>query len=341
MRLTAPARPALLALAAAAVSGCTYYPPPGNMYLSWTFAGASCAAVPNVVSVTVDIPNDPVPITPNVFPCSAGNPPSVLIVYDFVPGNYVVNLSARDASGAVIYAGSATLVVNGDVYATLDLQATAPLLSWSFAPATGIASAIPPCTAFQDPDPDRIDSVALYVDGAATQAIIYDCIQGVGGSQVAAPALAPGSHLLQLVGYQEGIPDAFVQSAPVSVNFGAATSQAFTFEWLVGGIGVTWTYPDPNACTSGAVASVSATFAGPGGYGLSGFPCTTPVAVFKTLPGVTATGASGVNYALGVSAYGPPPGLPLVYTGTVDPVPILPGIFYDGTLATAVDVPLN
>ena len=341
MRLPALTRLALLAVVAALAASCTtYYPPPANIYLTWTFAGGTCAQAPLVVSVTVSIPNDPVPIVPDTFDCSAGSPPNALAIYGYAPGSYVVNLTAKDAIGAVIYTGSQTVVVNGvDVYASIDLLQVAPFLSWSFAPAVG--TDYPPCTGLTDPDPDRLDSVALYIDGAGTAAAIYDCNAGIGGAQVAAPVLSAGNHVLQLVGYQDGLADSFAQTAPVTVNFSTATSQAFTFQWLVGGIGVVWTYPDPNACTSGSVASVSATFSGPGGYGLSGFPCDTPVAVFKSLAGVTATGTNGVSYSLGVSAYGSPPGVPLRYSGTVSPVTINPGVFYDGTTATVVNVPLN
>lgn len=338
MRLSHLARLALFSAVAVASSCTTYYPPPANIFLTWTFAGGSCASAPGVVSVTVNIPNDPVPISPNTFACSAGNPPNALAIYSFAPGSYVVNLTALDSTGAVIYAGSQTLVVNGlDVSATIDLQPVAPLLSWTFAPASG--SAFPPCTTPSDPDPDRLDSVAVFADGnTTTPAAIYDCSAGSGGAQVVGPALGAGTHVLQLVGYQAGLLDSFAQTVPITVNFSTATSQAFTFQWLVGGVGVAWTYPDLNACTSGSVTSVSVTFSTPG-YGLNGFACTAPVGVFKALPAVAADGSNGVSYSVGVSAYGSASGVPL-YKGLVSPVTISPGVFYDGTTATVVTVPL-
>jgi hypothetical protein len=352
MRLTPLARLALFLLAAAVAAGCypTYYGPPpppyygypGNIYVSWTFAGASCAQTPGVAQVMVSVLNDPLPIVPNTFACQVGSPPNQLVIYNYNPGSYLVSLSGVDSSGKVIWTGSSTVVVNGNVATTVNLQPTAPtnsaLVSWSFAPAVG--SFFPPCTASGDSDPDRIDSVALYVDGANNPAQTYDCTQGSGSSQVSTPSLVPGSHSLQLVAYQAGISYAFAQSNPVTVTVVASspTSQAFTLNWLVGGTGVAWTYPTTDACAS-SVASVTASFSGPAnsGYSVSGYPCETSVAAFKHLPATSG----GVSYALTVSALGAPPASPVVYSGTVAAVSIQPGKFYDGTTSTVVSVPLN
>jgi len=352
MRLTLLARLALFPLAAALAAGCypTYYGPPpppyygypGNIYVSWTFAGASCAQTPAVAQITVAVLNDPLPIVPNTFACQVGNPPNQLVIYNYSPGTYVVSLSGLDVSGKVIWTGTSTVVVNGNVSTLVNLQPTAPsnsaLLSWSFAPAVG--TFFPPCTASGDPDPDGIDSVALYVDGAANPAQTYDCTQGNGSTQVSAPPLSPGSHSLQLVAYQAGLSYAFAQSSPVTVTIVAnsPTSQAFTLNWLVGGTGVAWTYPTTDACAS-SVSSVTASFLGPGnsGYATAGYPCETAVAPFKHLPSV----AGGVSYALAVNALGAPPTAPVVYSGTAASVSIQPGHFYDGTTATVVSVPLH
>ncbi|HXX31395.1 MAG TPA: hypothetical protein VEJ89_11895 [Myxococcaceae bacterium] len=342
------ARLALPALLALAGGGCfpTYPPPvvgyPGNIYLSWTFAGASCAQTPSVSTVTVTIPNDPVPVVPNVFPCAAGNPPSTLAIYNFNPGSYVVNLTAQDSGGTVIFTGSATVVVNGDAYATITLTpvgggSPAVYLSWGF--DTPVGTSYPPCTDLTSTDPDRMDSVAVYVDGASTAAQAYDCNAGTGTAQVTLPALTPGNHTLQLVAYQDGLPDAFAQTDPVQVTVAASgpTSQTLTFHWLVGGVGVAWTYPSSSACTTGGVASVTVTFAGQGGYASAGNACATPVVPFKRLP---APSAGGASYALGVAALGATGTTP-VYSGSVPSVTIRPGVFYDGTSATLVTVPLN
>lgn len=148
MRLTPPARLALFSLAAALLAGCYptyYYPPPppiygfpGNIYVSWTFAGASCAQTPGVVQVVVNVLNDPLPIVPNTFACQVGSPPNQLAIYNYNPGTYNVVLSGLDVNGKVIWTGSSTVVVNGNVATVVNMQPTAPansaLLSWSFAP---------------------------------------------------------------------------------------------------------------------------------------------------------------------------------------------------------------
>jgi hypothetical protein len=343
MRLTPFARLALLPLLGAVAGGCynTYYSYPGNIYLSWTFAGASCAQTPAVVQVMVSVPNDPVPIVPNTFACQVGSAPNQLVIYNYNPGTYTVNLTGLDASGNVIWSGGTTVTVNGNVSATINMQPSGPtngaLLTWSFTPAVG--SFFPPCTASTDPDPDRLDTVALYVDNGNTPAQTYDCTQGNGTTPVSTPTLAPGMHTLQLVGYQAGISYAFAQSQPVTVNIvaGTPTSQALTLDWLVGGTGVAWTYPTSDACAS-TVNTVTVSFAGPGssGYSVAGYPCLTAVAPFKRLQAPTA-----VSYSVAVSALGAPPQSPVVYSGTAASVNIQPGQFYDGTSATVVTVPLN
>lgn len=348
-----PLRHVLLSLVVAFASGCVwgapppppYYGYPGDIYVSWTFAGAGCSTAANVATVTVDIPNT-APIIPNVFPCGVGDarttPPNSLAIYNFSPGSYLVNLTAKSANGTVLFTGSATVVVNGNVYQTIDLQpvGNTAYLSWTLAPTVGTYS--PPCTTPSDTDPNRMDSVALYVDGASSAAQTYDCSLGTGGAQVATPVLSPGSHTLQLVAYQAGIADPFAQTAAVAVDFSSGTpsAQTLTLNWLVGGVGVAWTYPaNSNACTSGGVASVTATFTGDGGYALSGNPCNAPVVPFERLPAVTPSGADGVSYLLDVSALGAPPTARVLYAGSVR-VTVQPGRFYDGTTATLVRVPL-
>jgi len=349
MRL--PARPLLLC--AALVAGCypaPYYGPPpppggatGNIGVSWTFAGKTCAQTP-VVQVQVSIPSDPAPIQPDTFACSAGDPPGQLVIYGYVPGSYVVQLVGLDAGGNTIWTGSGTanVIANSNVALSIDLQPAGGSnavanLSWAFAPTVG--SYFPPCTASSSTDADRIDSVALYVDGANSPAATYDCSQGTGAGQASTPTLTPGSHTLQLVAYQAGLSDSFAQTQPVAVTISSSgpVSQSFTFDWLVGGVGVAWSYPNPNACAPGKVASVTVGFSGPGnaGYSVGGWSCVSAVAPFKRLPAL----AGGTTYALTVNALGGPPS-PVLFSGTGTTV-IEPGHFYDGTTATVVTIPLN
>ena len=193
MRLTPLVRIALFPLVVAVATGCFYGPHhfygyPGNIFVSWTFAGATCPSA--VAQVSISILNDPTPIQPNTFACRVGSPPNQLAVYNFAAGSYVLSLSGLDATGAVIWQGSSTVVVNGDVSGTIDLQPVTPRgptsianLSWTFE-QTVVGSFFPPCTATGDADPDRIDSVALYVDGSNNPAQTYACTDGAGTGQV-------------------------------------------------------------------------------------------------------------------------------------------------------------
>jgi len=356
MRLPGLARLTLLPVALL-VGGCPtyYYGPPnpgypgygyGNIAVSWTFAGNTCAQTPAVVSVVVSVPNDPLPIYPNTFPCSVGTLPGQLVIYNYAAGNYTVNLTALDSNRNTIWTGSGTVTVvaNQTNSVAINMQPagsggnSVAYLSWGFAP--GVGSYSPPCTGLGDTDPDRMDSVALYVDGASSAAQTYDCTAGLGANQVTTGSLDAGQHTFQLVAYQSGLSYGFAETQPVTVTVsGNPTAQNFTFGWLVGGIGVAWTYPSQSACTSGGVDSVTIGFSSTtsSGYTVSGWPCNTSVAPFKRLP--TAADA-GVSYSLNVEALGAPPS-PVLYSGTAAAITIQPGVFYDGTSATVVDVTLH
>ena len=248
MRIPALAR-LLVPLSLVLTAGCPvyYYPPfppspvsfPGNIAVSWTFAGNTCSQPPLVAQVRVST-SDVIPIQPNTFGCSVGILPNQLVLYQFVPGTYIVYLVGLDNTGNTIWTGSGTVSVlaNQTTSTAIDLQPaggsnSTAYLSWSFAPTLG--SDAPPCTALGNPDPDRMDTVALYVDGATAAAQTYGCSQGLGTQQVVTPSLSAGPHTLRLVAGQSGVSYPFAQTQPVSVTIGnSPTSQTFTFAWPVG-----------------------------------------------------------------------------------------------------------
>ena len=81
---------------------------------------------PGVAQVLVSVLNDPLPIVPNTFACQVGSPPNQLVIYNYAPGTYIVSLSGLDVSGNVIWSGSSTVVVNGNVATVVNMQPTPP-----------------------------------------------------------------------------------------------------------------------------------------------------------------------------------------------------------------------
>ena len=65
---------------------------PGDVTFSWSFAGRTCADVPNVKSVVVEIPGETLDNN-GVFPCLANNYPGI-VLHNFVGGTYSYTLTA-------------------------------------------------------------------------------------------------------------------------------------------------------------------------------------------------------------------------------------------------------
>jgi hypothetical protein len=264
----------------------------GAMTVSWTFSGGSCSGAA-VQQIRIAIAGEP--LSQDTFDCLSG----VATFTDFYPGNYVVTVQGLDADQAVTWTGSKSVRLDGDVSVTVDLQPVSQqnavaYLSWTFAPATGQA---PQCGTGQ-----RLDSVAIYVDGAATN-LGYACGDGLGTNQVVTPYLAPGDHSVQLVAYNAvENQTAFAQTDPVTIHFetGRAVSQALTMKWQVGGLAMSWgAYPSlaayqsnpnqPLACASTGIATVSVFLADPAnpnsGTQFDGYTCASGALLDNAPPG--------------------------------------------------------
>jgi len=285
----------------------------GSMTVSWTFGGGSCSGAA-VQQIRIAIAGEP--LSQDTFDCLSG----LATFNDFYPGNYVVTVQGLDADQAVTWQGTKSVRLDGDTSVMVDLQPVSQdnavaYLSWTFAPATGQA---PQCGAGQ-----RLDSVAIYVDSAATN-LGYACGDGLGTNQVVTPYLAPGDHIVQLVAYNAAENQtAFAQTDPVTIHFetGRAVSQSLTMNWQVGGLAVAWgAFPDlqsyqsnpnqPLSCTSGpasAIATVSVFLADPAapsdptkGTQFDGYTCASGALldnapVGQWLPFVAAYAAGGGN----------------------------------------------
>lgn len=279
----------------------------GAMTVAWSFGGGSCSGAA-VDQVRIAIAGEP--LSPDTFDCRSG----LASFTDFYPGTYVVTVQGLDSSQAVTWTGSKSVVLDGDVSVQVDLQPVSQqnavaYLSWSFAPATGQA---PQCASGQ-----TLDSVAIFVDGAATN-LSYNCGDGLGTNVVVTPYLTPGAHTLQLVAYNaaEG-QTAYAQTDPLTLTFttGTATSQTLTMRWQVGGLAMSWAaYPtlvayqtspnQPLSCASTGIGTVSVFLADPTnpntGTQFTGYTCASGALLDNAPPGtwlpfVAAYDAAGQN----------------------------------------------
>ena len=254
--------------------------------VSWTFAGTGSCAGAGIQQVRITIPGES--LQQSIFDCSVGQ----VLFSDFYPGTYQVTVDALDVTipnpPTPVWSGSSSVDLRDDAEARVVLQPLSGanavnLLSWSFDPATGDPGRIPQCGAGQ-----RLDSVAIYVDGAPST-FSYNCGDGIGQGQVVTPYLTPGNHTIQLGAYNQAEGQTtYALTDPVSIPFvtGSATAQALTMHWQVGGMAVSWAaYQSLQAyqanqalsCPSTGIATVSVFFADPAnknsGTQFNGFTC--------------------------------------------------------------------
>ncbi|MCB9645346.1 MAG: hypothetical protein H6730_01910 [Deltaproteobacteria bacterium] len=93
-------------------------PQPGNITLEWSFEGQACADT-QVSTVQVSIPGEAL-ANDGRYACSAGGVDGITL-HDFATGTYTVELKAESESGELLFQGSSSVVVNGDVALQMDL----------------------------------------------------------------------------------------------------------------------------------------------------------------------------------------------------------------------------
>jgi len=263
----------------------------GSITVGWTFGGGSCAGAA-VEQVQIAIAGEQ--LSPNTFDCRSG----LATFQDFFPGNYVVTIQGLDSTQAVIWTGSKSFRVDGDVSVTVDLQPVSQqnavaYFSWIFDQSMGDPGRIPQCG-----QGERLDRVGILIDGEDNGS--YGCEQGINGNVVISPYVTPGQHSINLVAYssQEGV-TRFAESGTFNMNFvtGTAPSQILPLHWNVGGLAVSWAAysslsayqanQPPVACASTGIASVSVFLADPSdpskGTQFPGFTCAS-VAVLDNAP---------------------------------------------------------
>jgi hypothetical protein len=283
----------------AGVTGCSSRI--SNITVAWNFGGGSCSGA-GVVQVQIAISGEVLP--QDTFDCRSG----LVTFTEFYDGTYAVTVQGLDSTGAVTWTGSAQATVKGDTSVSVTLspvsgQNAINYFSWTFQLATGDPGQIPGCGTGQ-----RLDSVALYVDGDFNNGYAYHCGDGLGSNVVISPYLTPGQHQLQFVAFDstENV-TSFAQSDALTVNFvtGSATTQTFTLLWKVGGLAVGYApyanagaYPNsPVQCATSGIVDVVLDFipANPNNTQSIdvGSNCNSSVALDNVYAGTVTPGARG------------------------------------------------
>lgn len=214
---------------------------PGDVTFTWSFSGGTCADVPYVKGIHVEIPGETLQ-NDGVYPCLANGYPGI-VLHDFAPGTYTFTLDALDYSNQIVFQGSGTFTINGDARATVDLTPVGgptsyAYLTWRF-PANQ-ASATPDCSQA------GVSFVDVSLDDGAY--VRFNCIDGFAQPGVTTPYLEPGQHKISLRAVNaDGYPyyqyDGWLQTFA-----GNPVGADYQLTWAVGGAGIRW------ELTNGSVA---------------------------------------------------------------------------------------
>ncbi|MEW5739769.1 MAG: hypothetical protein AB1938_12635 [Myxococcota bacterium] len=230
----------------------------GDVSFYWTFNGQSCALVPNVTQVTIQIPGQTLAQN-GTFPCLNGGVNGILLT-NFRNGAYSYTIEGKNASGTVLYRGTGAFTVNGPVTVNADLAVVqgAPggaQFTWRF-PATA-ATQMPTCAQAEGP----IVRVWIGIDGD-TVGQEFDCSAGDVRANPAAtgvvfPNLAAGTHSIDLAARDANNFFYYRKVSNFTVVAGATTANEYLFDWGVGALPMKWTFNNGTTQLNCAQAGVS------------------------------------------------------------------------------------
>ncbi|HZH02860.1 MAG TPA: hypothetical protein VEY30_03680 [Myxococcaceae bacterium] len=276
---------------------------PGDVSLSWSFAGQTCPDVPEIQAVAISIPGEAL-ANDGIYPCQA-NGVAGIVLRDFHPGHYTFTIDALGYQGERLFVGSGSFTVDGSVHLSVDLMpmggpASFAYLGWRF-PANA-EGGDPSC------ESAGVTFVDVRIDNGPFQR--YDCRDGARGELVRSESLEPGSHSIDISaidaqGYRYYRYNGTLQTwgnKPVSSEYG--------LQWAVGGAAVSWTLYSgtyDKTCAQAGVHEVFINFqdaSGQWAYGTHGdrIDCASGGAVYHYLqPGtyrvfISAIGSGGTDY---------------------------------------------
>jgi hypothetical protein len=233
----------------------------GDITVLWSFNGQTCLFVPQVQSVRVIIPGAQLQNN-GVFPCMTNNVAGVTLL-NFRGGSYQVTVEGLDSAGRVIYQGSSSVLVNGDVSASVNLTpiqgATGSVLvSWVF--PGNLA-----CSQLGDVQGGRsVSQMLISIDNATATPV--DCARG--NATAATPSAAViidnltggVAHTIDLIA-QDNTGFSYLRATnTVTVNPGGSVAGQFQMQWIVGSLPLRWTFLNGGVTIACAQAQVTNVF---------------------------------------------------------------------------------
>jgi hypothetical protein len=230
----------------------------GDVTFLWTFNGRSCAFVPNVTQVTIQIPGQTLQ-NGGVYPCVTGGTAGITLL-NFRPGTYSYSIQGRNNAGAVLYEASGTFEVDGNVTVNVDLVPSpnapgAAAFTWRFPPSSFAQE--PTCAQTEGP----IVRVLIRIDGDPVGQE-FDCSAGDRRANpttpgVVFPSLAAGTHTIDLAARDVNNFYYYRKLSSFTVVAGGTTDNEYFFDWGVGSLPMKWTFNNGTTQVDCAQAGVS------------------------------------------------------------------------------------
>lgn len=273
---------------------------PGDLTVTWSFAGRDCRQAPEVASVRVSVPGQRL-ANGGVFACESNGVPGI-VLHDFAPGGYELVVEGLNNRGQAVYGAQSTFFIDGDVQARVDLVPvggpnTYAYVGWSFPPNS--LSSNPTCAQA------GVSQVLVSIDGAAQ--VAYRCSDGdPSGPGAQTPFLEAGTHTIELTAATEGGYVLYGVRSTLVTSASGPVSSGYDLQWMVGGVAVRWSLTNgqiAQSCGQAGVTQVAVNFIDVQGnlvYGSQGDlqPCNASGVVYSYLrPGTyrVAIGARGAG----------------------------------------------
>ncbi|MBE2248428.1 MAG: hypothetical protein IAE78_02690 [Myxococcus sp.] len=236
----------------------------GDITVLWSFNGQSCLFVPQVQSVRVIIPGAQLQNN-GLYPCMTNNVAGITLL-NFRSGTYQVTVEGLDSAGRVVYQGTSSVLVNGDVALSVNLTPVqgatgTALVSWVF--PGNLA-----CAQLGDVAGNRpVSRVLVSVDNATPTSV--DCARG--NATAANPSAAITidnltggvAHTIDLIA-QDASGFSYLRATnSVTVNPGGSVAGQFQMQWIVGSLPIRWSFLNQGVtitCQQAAVTSVFLNF---------------------------------------------------------------------------------
>jgi hypothetical protein len=229
----------------------------GNVTFLWSFNGQTCATIPGVSQVTIQIAGETLD-NGGVYGCSNAGTAGITLK-NFFAGTYDYDIQGRDSNGTVLYQSSGSFVVNGNVTVNVNMAqaqgATGGVyVSWTFPPSFTSGNA--PATCAQTSGP--VASMKVSFDNGTP--LDVNCIDGQTSPGALFSNLTAGTHTIDISARDATDYEFYGKASTVTVIAGATAAQQFSLDWSVGSLAVSWRFPGNLTCAALSVSYVYVNF---------------------------------------------------------------------------------